>query len=267
MSRYDYDAVGTRYKYYLDTASGRIYEFEQGKDFAQKYIFFMIRHIQNFNHAQLDRLLEFHFRENFESDITDFEHFMILVIRQARNSYWKDDVNNTGKIETIYEWINDKKMIIQNSKRKQDGAGYHLSSAAKIECLRDHGSLLKILTELNKNYNTGRDKLILDIEGSIQDFVFENFIFPKYNFKVQNAYTVKWNEECSLLISLMWYLNNRGYFKQNQKKKIKSFLRKEFGEQGFTDSNFDRYWYREDARELAIARMEKLIGISLKYYL
>jgi len=69
------------------------------------------------------------------------------------------------------------------------------------------------------------------------------------------------------LIALMWYLNDKRYFKEHQKEIIIKFLCREFGLKGFSNSNINRVWDRKEFRSNSLEKLQILLMRDLKYYL
>lgn len=252
MSKYDYTAIGTKFKKYFPNHPERIHTITQGQEFAQKYVFHMIKDIEWVNNYQIAIWLEFHLKENFDNDINDFEEFITLLMRQAKKSYWNK--HEKEKIPTIKEWID----------RKKTETNIQSLGIRKIHCNCQPHDLTVILGNFSKLTCRNSSKIILHIyEGTLKDLVFTLFSFEKYDHGEIRPFKARWNESKNLLIVLLKLLSDNHYFKTGQLDNIKSIIRSTFGGKGLSDSSFHRYWNSKPDHEKAKDELNSLI--ELKY--
>jgi len=137
-----------------------------------------------------------------------------------------------------------------------------------IRCVQNASGLLSLFKDLSERFTLGKNHKVIEIEnGTIQDFIYTNFHFPKKNSTpLTNDYIIRWNESKGSLIALFSYLNKSGYFAPAQKNKIIDFLRREFGSEGLSEDNVKSYWSRINPHEKPLKKLVDALGISLTYY-
>lgn len=255
--KYDANVIGTKFKFFERGDWEKIFYIIQGKEFAQKYHFYFTAYlVEDFNLFQIDYYLRFHLKENFNLDFDDFAEFLKLCIRQHRLTLFKGDYRKE-KVELIEEWIAKGNPI--EAKRME---------REPIICKQNASGLLTLFRDLSEKSSPESKKPIVEIEnGTIPDFIYSNFRFPRKNSTpLTENYTIRWNESRGSLIALFSYLNKNDYFAPAQKNKIIDFLRREFGSDGLSEDNVKSYWSRINPHEKPLKKLVDALGIFLTYY-
>ncbi len=255
--KYDANVIGTKFKFFERGDWEKPLYIIQGKEFAQKYHFYFTAYlVEDFNLFQIDYYLRFHLKENFDSDFEDFAEFLRLCIRQHRLTLFKSEYRQE-KIAFIEEWI------AKGLPEKKP-----LTLPQHIVCRQNARGILALFKNLTeKSFQGKTDKIVIIENGTIPDFIYTNFKFPKKNSApLTDAYTIRWNESKGTLIALFSYLNKAGYFAPGQKNKIIDLLRREFGSEGLSEDNIKSYWPRINPHEKPLKNLVDALVISLTYY-